>query len=270
MAQLNPGALAVNIWLPYTNNWGLPSGGFYGPVSRSIVTNTSYSVVFSDTRWPSIYATGYVTLPDISATLKRVVCVATTNVPLFNVAMAARTNINMNGKWDSPPTVSILLIPTSASMASIPLPNPPPTAMSPSSTATDLGNHSVAGDVYLGPTATLTSGANQVSGNVYTDYNYDFPDVAAPDTSGWLPPAAGGGIIGILGALVTALDGNSYTYVFNNSGDYKIGNLGGSIYIATNAHVRLLVQNGSIDKVVIAGSGNSAGNLTMYSCRLKL
>jgi hypothetical protein len=98
MAQLNPGATAKNISVDRTaNGWGSASGGHYGPVSRTIATNSSYSVLFTDVTFPVIYSTGYVRLPDISATLTRVVCVATTNVPLFNVSMAARTNINING-----------------------------------------------------------------------------------------------------------------------------------------------------------------------------
>src|SRR5256885_5090543 len=98
LAQLNPGALEKTILVDRTaNGWGLPAGGLYGPISRSITTNTSYSVVFSDGTWPTIYATGYVTLPDISTTLRRVVCVATTNVPMYNISLAARTNIDMSG-----------------------------------------------------------------------------------------------------------------------------------------------------------------------------
>ncbi len=263
LAQLNPGALENTIMVDRTaNGWGSASGGFYGPVSRTVTNNGSYSVVFSDGNWPTVYSTGYVTIPDLSVRLTRTISVATTNVPLFNVSLAARTNINMNGNG---------LSADSFDSSSTNFSN---NGLYTSSKATtngdvavlygtlDLGNHSVAGDVYLGPTASLSGGANQVSGQVYTDYNYDFPDVAAPNTSGWLTP--GSGVVGLLGGLLAALDGNSYNYVFNTSGDYIVSSLSGSIYVATNAHVRLLVQGGSIDKVVIAGSGNNAGKLTMY------
>lgn len=265
LAQLNPGALATTIQVDRTaNGWGLPSGGFYGPASRTITNNGSYSVVFSDAQWPTIYSTGYVALPDISAKLTRTVCVLTTNVPLFNVSLAARTNIDMSGNG------------VSADSFNSSDPNLSTNGLYTSSKATTngdiavlygslkLGNHNVSGDVYLGPTASINGGTNQVSGKIYTDYNYTFPDVATPDTSGWLPPAAGGGIIGLLGALVTAIDGSTYTYVFNNSGDYKIANLSGTIYVATNAHVRLLIQGGSIDSIKIAGGAAATGNLTMY------
>jgi|ERR1051326_3168133 hypothetical protein len=263
LAQLNPGALATTIQVDRTaNGWGPSSGGFYGPMSRTVTNNGSYSVIYSDERWPTIYATGYVTLPDISAKLSRTVCVLTTNVPLFNVSLAARTNIDMSGNGvsadsfnSSDPNLSTNGLYTSSKAGT----NGDIAVLYGS---LKLGNHNVEGDVFLGPTASLNGGTNQVSGNIHTDYNYDFPDVAAPNSSGWFAP--GLGIVGLLGALVSAIDGNSYTYVFNTSGDYTIANLSGSIYVATNAHVRLLVQNGSIDKVVIAGSGNNAGNLTMY------
>jgi hypothetical protein len=246
LAQLNPGALATTILVDRTaNGWGPASGGFYGPVSRNVITNGSYSVIFSDATFPAIYATGYVTLPDISARLSRTICVLTTNVPLFNISLAARTNIDMSGNGvsadsfnSSDPRFSTNGLYTSSKAGT----NGDIAVLYGS---LKLGNHNVSGDVYLGPTASLNGGTNQVSGKVYTDYNYDFPDVATPNTSGWVAP--GLGIINLLGGLLSAIDGNSYTYVFNNSGDYKIANLSGSIYIATNAHVRLLVQNGSID-----------------------
>ena len=109
----------------------------------------------------------------------------------------------------------------------------------------------------------MNASSNQVSGQVYHDFNYDFPDVVLPDTSGWLAPTIP--IVGVLGALVPAPDGNSYTYVFNTSGDYKIANLSGSIYVGTNASVRLLIQNGSVDTIKVAGNGAAiASRLTMY------
>ncbi len=260
MAQLNPGALEKNITVDRTaNGWGVPSSGFYGPVSRTIITNNSYSVVFSDASWPTIYSTGYVTLPDIRATLKRVVCVATTNVPLFNVALAARTNITMhgngltvdsfdstktnlstNGRYDSSKTS------TNGDVAVL-------------YGALDPGNHSVAGDVYLGPTASYGGSASQVTGQIYTDYNYEYPDVVLPDTSGWftLSTAPGG-----------TVNGTSYTYAFTNAGnyDYIIPNISGSIYVGTNVNVRMLIQNGSIGSILVAGNGatNNTGKLTMY------
>jgi hypothetical protein len=263
LAQLNPGALEKNINVDRTaNGWGSPIGGLYGPMSRSVTNTGSYSVVFTDTTFPTIYATGYVTVPNISATMKRAVCVLTTNVPLFNFALAARTNIDLNGNGPSANSFN-------SSLAS--LSNNGVYDGSKTSTngdvavlygTLDLGNHDIVGDVFLGPTATLNSGTNQVVGTVHNDYNFDFSDVVAPDTSGWFAP--GIGIVGLLGLGVLGPDLNTYNYVFNTSGDYVVANLSGTIYVGTNAHVRLLVQNGSVNGVKIVGAGNNAGKLTMY------
>ncbi len=80
LAQLDPNGQAHGVAFDRTSNgWGPPSAGFYGPKSRSLDTNTSYSVVFTDTPYPAIYSTGYVTLPGFHAPIKRVICVITTN-----------------------------------------------------------------------------------------------------------------------------------------------------------------------------------------------
>src|SRR5258708_9022760 len=83
LAQLNPGA-PLPVIDRTANGWGAASGtpAVYGPVSRALTSGT-YSVVYSDEPCPTIYSTGYVTVPAFSATLKRVIQVSTTTVPLF-------------------------------------------------------------------------------------------------------------------------------------------------------------------------------------------
>ena len=59
LAQLNPGAaVAVPVIDRTANGWGAPSAGFYGPISRAVTNSGSYSVVFSDVKYPIIYSTG--------------------------------------------------------------------------------------------------------------------------------------------------------------------------------------------------------------------
>jgi hypothetical protein len=247
LAQLNPG------WTPdevdrTANGWGAPSGGFYGPVSRNVTNSGSYAVTYSDAKYPIIYSTGYVTVPNLSATLTRAIRVSTTNLPLYNVAMAARTNIDLNGNGPSAnsfnsalSTLSYLgrytntMTSTNGDVAVL-------------YGTLDLGNHDILGDVYLGPTASLNKGTNQVLGTIYTDYNYDFPSVVPPNTTSWftLNTPAGNTL---------APDGNYYTYVFTNNADYVVPNMSGSIYVGTNAHVRLLVQSGGTQSVIVAGNG---------------
>lgn len=259
LAQLNPGVIAnVTIVDRTANGWGAPSAGFYGPVSRVVTNSGSYSVVFCDLTYPIIYSTGYVTVPNLSATLARVIEVTTTNVPLYNVAMAARTNIDLNGNGTSANSFNSAL--TNLSL------NGRYTNTRTSTNGDvavlygqlDLGNHDILGDVYLGANASLNRGTNQVSGSVNTDYNYDFPSVIPPNTTGWFTLNNPAG-------TTLAPDGNYYTYVFTNNADYIVPNLSGSIYVATNAHVRLLVQSGGSQSVLVAGNGAPVDSkLTIY------
>src|SRR5579859_962085 len=96
LAQLNPGA-PHPIVDRSANGWGSPVAGFYGPVSRTLTNGVSYSVVYSSDPAPTIYSTGYVSIPSISANLSRVVCVTTTNSALFMVGMATKLNIDLKG-----------------------------------------------------------------------------------------------------------------------------------------------------------------------------
>lgn len=258
LAQLNPGALAETIMVDKNaNGWGPSVNGFYGPMSRTVYTNNSYTVTYTEAIWPTIYSTGYVTVPDISATLMRVIRVETTNVPLFNVALAGRTNIDMNGNGLSSDsfnsdlaTLSVngrytnTLTSTNGDVAVL-------------YGTLDLGNHSVAGDAYLGPTATLVGSPSQISGSISTDYNYDYPDVFPPDTTGWFT---------LLTTLPGTVNGTSYDYVFTNSVNYIVPNLNGSVFVATNAHVRLLAQAGQTKMVLVDGGGltNNHGSLTIF------
>jgi len=257
LAQLNPGFIVNLTAVDRTaNGWGTPSAGFYGPVSRVVTNSGSYAVVYSDDTYPIVYSTGYVTVPNLSCTIARAIRVSTTNAPLYIVAMGARTNIDLNGNGPSANSFNSsstnfslngryvdYLASTNGDIAVL-------------YGTVDLGNHDILGDLYLGPTATLNKGTNQVIGTIHTDYNYDYPDVVLPDTSAWFP---------LLIPPTGTIDGVTYTYCFTNSGDYIIPSMSGSVYVGTNAHVRLLVQSGSSDSILVAGNGAMVGaKLTMY------
>jgi hypothetical protein len=197
-------------------------------------------------------------VPNLSARLARVIAVATTNIPLFNVAMAARTNIDLNGNGPSANSFNSALTNLSYNGR-----------YTNSMTSTngdvavlygtlDLGNHDIVGDVYLGPTASINTGTNQVYGTIHNDFTYDFPSVVPPDMTGWLT-------LGTPLLPTLAPDGNLYTYVFLSDGNYYAPNLSGSIYVGTNAHVRLYVQNGGTQSVIVAGNGAPVDSkLTIY------
>src|SRR5438270_5282500 len=198
-------------------------------MSRNL-SASSYGVVFTTDTHPIIYSTGYVSVASIPASLSRVVRINTKNVPLFTAAMSAKFNINMNGS-------SIVSDSFNSSVAS--QSNNGSYQASLASTNGDVasmygvvnvGNANVQGSVLLGPSATDTVKVNgTVTGGVYNDFNFDFPDVLLPQTS-WLP----------VGATNVTIDGVAYQYVITTStGDYTINNLNGSLYIGTNSHIRL-------------------------------
>jgi hypothetical protein len=180
-------------------------------------------------------------------------------LPLFAYAVAARTNVITNGNGLS--TDSFNSASTNFSTRG---------RYDSQKTSTngdvavlygtlDLGNHTVAGNVHLGPTATLVGSSNQIFGTISTNFNYDFPSLVPPDTTGWFT------LITTLPG--TAPDGNSYAYVFTNSVNYIVPNLNGSIYVGSNAVVRLMAQNGSTSRILVAGGGSTSsdgGTLTVY------
>jgi len=254
LTQLNPGAPQPVIDRT-ANGWGAPSGGIYGPVSRSLSAG-SYSVIYNNDTFPTIYATGYVTVASIPATLTRTLRVATTNAPFFSTAMAAIENIDFtgngvytdsfdssnpafstNGRYDSSKAS------TNGDVASV-------------AGVVNVGNGNVNGQVLLGPTGTDSISKNgKVTGGAQNDFNVNFADVVLPQTS-WLPVVPS----------LQVIDGVSYQYVFTQStGDYSVFKPSGNIYVGTNAHIRLLINGtASPSSIRVAGWGTDAGKLTIY------
>jgi hypothetical protein len=252
LAQLNPGAtVTVNL---NANGWGPPTAGSYGPMVR---TNTDgiYAVSYTTASGaPVIISAGSTTLPFMSATLSRVVRVTTSNAPVFNVAFgtigsismngnsvavdsfnSSNTNLSTNGRYDPTKTS------TNGNVASV---NGP----------VSFGNDTIEGNLYLGPTATLTSSSNNITGTVYNDSNVTYPDVALPNVSFGFPPAAGTNA------------GVAYTHYFSTSGNYAVSD-SGTWYIAPGANVTIEVTASSwspanlyIDRNTTSGSGH----LTVY------
>ncbi len=264
LAQVNPGVAvpSVNLW---ANGWGLPVDGMYGPKARAL-TNGSYSVSFTDSPYPVIYSTGMVMVAGSGVQLTRVVRVATTNVPLYSVPFGATHRINLNGggistdSFDSgrPGVMSdasghydSARTSTNGDVFSI---NGP----------VDLGNHTIHGDLYLGPSVSLNSGTDQISGQVYNDLNLSFPPVVPPDNFSNWPTASG---------LPMVIGGVTYNYAFLASGNFTVPS-SGSIYVAPNVKVQLRVtaDNFKPSGIVVAGTGAASGNLMLYmagsSCTL--
>jgi hypothetical protein len=214
-----------------------------------------------------------------NANVNRNVSVLTKIDPIFNVAMAALKTIDFSGKniqtdgFDSGD-------PAYSNNGLYPLGNPSKTKAS-GDVVTDevitnslgVGNAKIRGQVKTGPKGTVQIGPGGSVGDKAwvdggslgiqpgysaADMNVAFPDVTAPIGS-FLPATSGN----------YTVNGNSYKYVFNVSGDYTISSLTGSIYIGTNAHVRLKITGsvnltGANDAIFIDSSPTTSGSLQIY------
>jgi len=262
LAQLNPGATAQAVNRS-ANGWGAAVGGLYGPISRTLSDVGSYSVAVTTDAFPIIYATGYVSVPYLPATISRGIRVVTTNTALLTAAMATVYNIDLKGNnvgTDSFNSSSSTLssngyyfpgrTSTNGDIASI-------------SGLVNVGNGDVNGSVLLGPTATDSISKNGVvTGGVSNDFNVDFESVVVPSAT-WLS----------VGSTNLSINGMSYKYVFPDlpiaSGGvttyYTISGLNGSLYVGTNQNVTLLLTgDASPGDIRVAGTGASSGKLTIY------
>jgi hypothetical protein len=254
LAQINLGAPATVVDRT-ANGWGTPVAGFYGPMSRTFTNMGSYSVIISTDAFPIIYATGYVSVASIPATLTRVLRLTTANPALFSVGMATKLSIDMkgnnvntdsfdssnsqlstNGQYDPTKTS------TNGDIASV-------------GGVVNVGNANINGEVLLGPTASESQLNNgYVSGGVTNDFNVSFPDVLLPGASPL--PAIN---------LPVTIDGTTYDYAFATSGYYQIDNLSGSIYVAPGANVTLLLTGTATSQYIrVASAGGVSGNLAIY------
>ena len=178
LAQLNSKAINLS-----ANGWG-GSGSVFGPVARSL-PGGSYSVIISNASAlkPVIYATGSATVPVSGDRVSRNVKISVLKQVLSNFPLGTKQNINMNGNGvavDSYDSSNPLLstggqfdsnkTSTNGNVASM-------------DGVVNIGNHTISGNLYLGPTATYAGAKNNVTGTIYTDANVDFPDVTLPNVT---------------------------------------------------------------------------------------
>ncbi len=224
---------------------------------------------------PIIYSAGFIPAPFQSSNyISRTVKVSGSQMPLINVAFGAIDNIQMNcnglaadsfdssnpalstnGQYDPSKTT------TNGNVASVFGP-------------VSIGNHSIAGNLYLGPTASSSVTAGQVSGTIFTNYNVDFPDVVLPTTT-WLP------------ASTTSSGGKNGSQIhdFTASGDYYV-NDSLDLQVEPGVTVRLRVDttsfspgnvnilstngnSGTLAVYQVSGSGGMSGNVTVQSGRAR-
>lgn len=232
------------------NSWGV-SGNTYGPVVRTLSGGT-YGVCMIGSNTPTIYATGCVTAPLTSTVLTRTVRVTTQVLPLFNVGLGAVANINMNGNgmatdsWNSHNTnlntggfYDSSKTSTNGDVAS-------------QQGIVNIGNHTINGNLYLGPTASYSSGTNQILGDLDKNYNVNFPDVKLPAN---LVTATTATVVG---------SGSKSTNWISANGPYTINN-NYPIVVApgVTAAIHLTTQNFN-NSVTLQGGMTNAATLSVY------
>lgn len=231
------------------------SGGTYS-MQRNLNTNSYFQVSISPAIPPVISSRGYHRAPISQSYISRTVQITTTNTPLFTVAFGARYVIDMNGNGISSDSFDS----TNPNLSTNGQYDPSKTSTNGDVVSVNgpvnIGNHTIKGDLYLGPTATFSSGNNQVTGTIYHDFNLDFPPVIPPaNFASWSPVNPGLILVGL----------TPYNYAFFTDGDYTVAT-SGSIYVAPNVKVRLRVtaSNFNPGTVRIAGNASSPGKLTVF------
>jgi hypothetical protein len=221
LAQLNPAVLLFNTNIDRgANDWTLGADGMYHAPLRTL-PDGSYDVAISSDPLPIICATGYVTIPALSATVARSVRVTTTNVAIFRGAMVAIKGVDFKG--NNVLTDSFDSMDTNYSTGGLYDSAKRKANGDVFSTEglINVQNAEVMGSLYTSPDGSYTVGSggsvgdlNWVLGGTYglqaghykNDFNADFPPVAPPYSTG-LPPA---------GATVA---GTNYTWVLGDA-DY--------------------------------------------------
>lgn len=278
---------------PTANGWtaGTISGKQVYSKQRTFADGTYFLVNIYNgstgaSNTPYIYSTGFIPSPFSSRNyITRTAKVAGTNQPLINLSFGAVNGIQMNGNGlasdsfnSSNPALSTggqydsSKTSTNGSVASLYGP-------------VDLGNHSIAGNLYLGPSATTTVTSGQVSGQIFTDFNVSFPDVVLPTTS-WLPAptAIVGGITTTVLGITTTIGGTT-VYDFSANGDYYLsGSYDLQVEPGVTARVRvdstsfnpgnihILTTNGVSGTLIVyqvSGSATMSGNVTVDSGRAR-
>jgi hypothetical protein len=206
---------------------------------------------------PVIYSTGFVLSPlsinnYISRTVKIGGAKATASV---NVGFGTIEDLQMNGKGvavdsfnSSDPALSSKgqYDPTKTSkngnLASV-------------SGTVDLGNHSMAGSIYLNTGAKSVVALGQMSGTTYSKQKLSYPDVVLPKVNWLAAPVS------------KVANGKTVTTVhdFNLDGDYYVADSFG-ITVEPGVKVRVRLDTKSFDpsSINILSAANSSGSLTIY------
>jgi hypothetical protein len=219
LAQLNPSALLFNTNIDRgANGWVLEADGMYHAPRRTLADGY-YDVVITSDTLPTIYSTGYVTIPTLSATLSRAVRVDTTTSFVFAGGITARTDVDLKGNGittDSFDSMDPLHSTNGLYYAPWRKANGDVAA---TEGMINVQNANIMGTLYTAPEWSYTIGAGGTVGDLgwvlggslgvepghyKNDFNMNFPDVLPPYPTG-LPP------------MGMAINGTNYTWVLGNA-----------------------------------------------------
>ncbi|MDB6067289.1 MAG: hypothetical protein JWR26_3497 [Pedosphaera sp.] len=271
------------------DNWSA-SGNVYSATRYLDALHTTYYTVYitnNASNTPQILSTGYAP-GSANTTVSRTILVQTSTGSLFNYCMAALGGIDLKGNgiatdsFDSTdPRYSVngyyspLLHKAGGDVV---------TDDTITNSALSVGNANIAGHVSTGPNGSISIGPNGTVGDLAwvassmgiepgwsaNDLNVLFKDAVEPAVS-WLSPSSVTGIGGpSTNQIISPTSGNpgnlqSYDHVFTIPGNYVVAD-SGTIYVGTNVTVtiRATASTFNPNRVYVAGTGSSAGSLTIY------
>lgn len=266
-AQLNPEGVFDHLLVNRgANGWSV-SGGSYQmpgyPTGRALATNASYVVRFTDAPLPTIYATGYVRVPALEATLHRAVEVKTTTSPFYSVAMAAIYNIKMNGNNIRTDSYNSTNAAYSTGGKYDPAKARDNGDVASLLGLVNVGNGKIRGDLLTGATGSQAVGANGLVGDMSwagpgvqtnhyaNDFNMEYPKVELPGGASWFTPSAA--------MMNQTVGGVNYKYAFANGGTYTVPGFNDPVYVGPGVTVTLRVTGNvklsSGESIIIAPGG---------------
>jgi hypothetical protein len=277
------------------DNWELVSNNWYH-VSRSVGPDNYDAYVATTGATPVVIATANISLPYVFSvgaapspsqpTVARRIAVGTMRDPLFNVAMASRNNIDLNGKnihtdsFDSSQPglyadANGLYDPTKAKAGGDVVTDGQLTD------SLDIGNATINGKVKTGPDGVIKIGdLGSVGDQTWTDshlgeiqegwdaydMNVNFPSLELPDgytSANWVP----------FQNYTNYAESPPVVYdrAILTSGKYKSLSLDGKVYVAPGVEASIYIQSGyeqTGSEIITIGydaSTDQSGTLTVYA-----
>jgi hypothetical protein len=289
LAQLNPSALLFTTNINRgANGWSLGSDGMYHAPRRTLADGY-YDVAMTTETFPTIYATGYVTIPTLTATVSRAVRATTTTGSIFRGAMVAIENIDLKGNGIATDSFDSLDSTYSTGGLYDPAKRKANGDVASTEGMINVQNADVRGTLYTSPSGSYSVGSQGTVGDLSwplggglqpghykNDFNMDLPAVLAPYETA-LPPTPktigtnyytwylgynnyiySGGVKLQTGDIVR-VEGRARVYV---TGDFIMSGTA-SISIAPGASLELYVGGATTSITVMNNAGN-CGSFSYY------